>query len=427
MPPFGGIILHMLQSKLSNFIRKEFPKDEEATNAKVLIRAGFVDKTMAGVYSYLPLGLKVIKNIEAIIREEMDAIGAQEILMPALTPKENWEKTGRWGTFDALFKVIARDKKEYALGATHEEVVVPLAQKTIFSYKDLPFGLYQIQTKFRDEPRAKSGLLRGREFIMKDLYSFHADGDDLDKYYAEAIKAYQKIFKRLELDAILVEASGGTFSKYSHEFQVLADSGEDEIVHCNKCHFAQNREINTAKAGDLCPECKAPLSVSNSVEAGNIFKLNTKYSDPFSLKYRDKDGSEKTVIMGCYGMGISRLFGIIAELFHDARGLMWPKSVSPFNVHLIALSGADENETKKVFLRAEGVYKKLSELGIDVLFDDRSEKTAGEKFAESDLIGIPVRLVVSPKTGTKIEFKKRSEPSAKVVDFSFIKKYLMSN
>ena len=357
----------------------------------------------------------------------MDSIGAQEVLMPALTPKENWEKTGRWGTFDALFKVIARDKKEYALGATHEEIVVPLAQKAIFSYKDLPFGLYQIQTKFRDEPRAKSGLLRGREFLMKDLYSFHTDSDDLDKYYADVIKAYQKIFKRLELDAMLVEASGGTFSKYSHEFQILADNGEDEIVHCNKCHFAQNREINSSKDGDPCPECKTPLSVSRSVEVGNIFKLNTKYSDPFSLKYRNKDGSEKTVIMGCYGMGISRLFGIIAELFHDTRGLIWPKSAAPFGVHLIVLSGADENETKKVFLRAEGVYKKLSGMGIDVLFDDRKEKTAGEKFAESDLIGIPVRLVVSPKTGTKIEFKKRSDASPKIVDFSFVKKYLMSN
>lgn len=413
----------MLQSQLTNFIRKEFPKDEEAYNAKILIRAGFIDKLMAGVYSYLPLGLRVLTKINTIVREEMNKIGGQEILMPALTPKENWQQTGRWSTFEALFKVVSRDKKEFALGPTHEEVVVPLAQKAIFSYKDLPFGLYQIQTKFRDEPRAKSGILRGREFTMKDLYSFHASEEDLEKYYAKAIRAYKEIFKRVGLDAVLVEASGGTFSKYSHEFQVFSENGEDLVVYCKKCHFAQNSEINSSKKGDPCPKCKESLDVVSAIEVGNIFKLNTKYSDPFKLKFRDKDGSEKTVIMGCYGMGTSRLMGATAEVFRDEKGLIWPKEIAPFDVHLIALGGNDDKESKKVFDKAEKIYSDLEKIGIEVLYDDRIEKTAGEKFAESDLIGIPVRLVISQKTGAKVEFKKRNSAKSELVDFSFVKTY----
>ncbi len=413
----------MLQSQIPNFVRKEFPKDEESYNAKVLIRAGFVDKLMAGVYSYLPFGLRVLNKINNIVREEINAIGAQEILMPALNPKENWQQTGRWSTFEALFKIISRDKKEFALGPTHEEIVVPLAQKAIFSYKDLPFGLYQIQTKFRDEPRAKSGILRGREFMMKDLYSFHADESDLEKYYSKAIIAYQKIYKRVGLDALLVEASGGTFSKYSHEFQALSENGEDSIIYCKKCHFAQNSEINSSKSGDLCPKCGAPLILGKGIEVGNIFKLNTKYSEPFKLKFRDKDGEEKLVIMGCYGIGTSRLMGTIAEISYDDRGLIWPNSVAPFQIHLIALSSNEEKENKKIFDRALKIYSKLLKMGVEVLFDDRKEKSAGEKFAESDLIGIPVRLIVSQKTGSKIEFKKRNESKSEIVDFSFIKKY----
>ncbi|HPW34639.1 MAG TPA: His/Gly/Thr/Pro-type tRNA ligase C-terminal domain-containing protein [Candidatus Paceibacterota bacterium] len=416
----------MLQSKLSNFVRKEFPKDEEAHNARLLIRAGFIDKVMAGVYSYLPFGLRVLSKINSIVREEINKLGAQEVLMPALTPKENWQQTGRWENFDALFKVISRDKKEFALGATHEEIVVPLSQKAIFSYKDMPCGFYQIQNKFRDEPRAKSGMLRGREFVMKDLYSFHADSEDLDLYYKKAIKAYSNIFKRLGLNAWLVEASGGTFSKYSHEFQVFSPNGEDSVVYCKKCQFAQNSEINSSKSGDSCPKCKGLLEISSAIEVGNIFKLNTKYSDPFSLKFRDKDGLEKIVIMGCYGIGTSRLMGVAAELFNDEKGLIWPESIAPFQFHLVALGGGDEKESKKVYQRANKIYDQLLKLGIEVLYDDREDKTPGEKFAESDLIGIPVRLVVSARNGTKIEFKKRNMAKASLVDFSFIKKYCIS-
>lgn len=413
----------MRQSQQPSFVRKDFPKDEEAYNAQILIRAGFVDKVIAGVYSYLPLGLRVLRRIENVVRKRMDELGAAQILMPVLHPKENWQKTGRWSDLDVLFKVIARDKKEYALGPTHEEIVAPLGQKAIASYKDLPFALYQIQTKLRDEPRAKSGLLRGREFLMKDLYSFHATEDDLESYYARAIEAYRAIFKDLGLDAVLVEASGGTFSKYSHEFQVLIDAGEDTIVYCEKCHFAQNKEINDSRNGDSCPACGAPLALRSGAEVGNIFQLKQKYSEPFGLAYRDAQGEQKTVMMGCYGIGISRLMGVCAELFHDQRGLAWPAAVAPFDAHLIVLPGADAATAQDVRRRADALYDALVAAGVDVLYDDRVDLTAGEKFAEADLVGIPIRLVVSPKTGDQVEIKRRSETAVALVDFSEVVPY----
>ncbi|KKS83099.1 MAG: Prolyl-tRNA synthetase [Candidatus Wolfebacteria bacterium GW2011_GWC1_43_10] len=414
----------MRQSQLPNFVRKEFPKDEESYNAKILVRAGFIDKLMAGAYSYLPLGLRVLEKIENIVKEEMNALGAFEIRMPVLSPKENWEKTGRWKSFDALFKVIARDKKEYALGPTHEEIIIPLSQRAVFSYKDLPFSLYQIQTKFRDEARVKSGLLRGKEFLMKDLYSFHADAKDLDHFYEKVSRAYFGIFKKLGLDAWRVEASGGTFSKYSHEFQVFIEDGEDEVVCCPHCRFARNKEMFSSKQTGNCPVCKSSLEVAQASEVGNVFKLGTNYSGPFSLKYRDKNGQEKNVVMGCYGIGISRLMGVLAEVFHDKDGLLWPSSLAPFQAHLLSVFGSDAAVNKKIGKQAEEAYKKLAAAGVEVLFDDRKNKTAGEKLVESDLIGIPVRLVVSQKTGDKIEFKERSKEKTQLVDFSFIKNYL---
>lgn len=408
----------MKQSLLPSFTRKEAPRDEEAYNAQLLIRAGFVEKVMAGVYSYLPLGLRVLKNIETIIREEMNAAGAYEILMPVLSPKENWKQTGRWDSLDVLFKVTARDSKEYALGPTHEELVVPLAQKTIFSYKDLPFGVYQIQTKFRDEARAKSGLLRGREFLMKDLYSFHATQEDLEKYYGMMKEVYMKVFQRLGLSALLVEASGGSFSKFSHEFQVPLETGEDVVVVCDGCGRAQNREINTAHDGDACDACGYAVRCISATEVGNIFELKTKYSEPFGLEFRDTDGTTRPVLMGCYGIGVSRLMGVIAEIFHDEKGLMWPSAVAPFSVHVIALQGSDD-----VVRRASELYTTLSHAGISVLFDDRADVSVGEKFAESDLLGIPVRCVISEKTGDKVEIKRRNESEMKLVDFSEVTTY----
>lgn len=393
----------MLQSKLFTKTLREAPKDEESLNAKLLIRAGFVDKLMSGVYTFLPLGLRVMGKIEKVIREEMNAIDGQEILMPALHPKENWQTTGRWSSFEALYKVVSHFKDtEYALGPTHEEIVVPLGKKFILSYKDLPFAVYQLQDKFRDEARPKSGLLRGREFKMKDLYSFHANPEDLLGYYGKALNAYKKIFKRLGLKALVVEASGGTFSKYSHEFQVVSDHGEDLIYHC-KCGFAKNKEIMEGNT-KTCPSCGLDLQTSNGIEVGNIFQLNTKYSDPFALTYKDKEGKDSKVFMGCYGIGVSRLMGTIAEIFNDEKGLIWPEQVAPFKVHLIDLGGSS----------AKKIYKKLQKLGIEVLYDDR-DISAGAKFGDADLIGLPCRVVVSPKTGKKFEFKKRSSKSAKLV------------
>jgi prolyl-tRNA synthetase len=416
----------MLQSQLFYKTTKEISEEEKSINARILVRAGFVDKLMAGVYTYLPLGLRVLNKIKNIIREEMNAIGGQELLMPALTPKENWTITGRWDTIDVLFKLEGSGGKEYALGSTHEEIVTPLVKKMINSYKDLPVAVYQIQDKFRDEPRAKSGLLRGREFSMKDLYSFHADEADLDSYYEKAKEAYLKIFHRLGLDAIVAEASGGTFSKYSHEFQVLTESGEDIIFYCEKCRYAQNREVAEAKAGDKCPKCGGKIIEGKAIEVGNIFKLKTKFSEAFNLNFLDKEGKKKLAVMGCYGIGPSRVLGAIAEVSHDEKGIIWPKEVAPFDIHLVALFGKNEKENKKVKDESEKLLGSLQKAGFEVLYDDRENASAGVKFGESDLFGIPVRLVISEKTLEKdgVEIKKRAEKEVEIVKLNKIEKAL---
>lgn len=408
----------MLQSKLFSKTIKEGPKDEVSVNAKLLTRAGFIDKTMAGVYAFLPLGNLVLQKIENIVREEMNAIGAQEALMPALQPKNLWEQTGRWNDLDVLFKVISRFKSEYALGPTHEEVLVPVAQKFISSYKDMPVAVYQVQTKFRDEARAKSGLLRGREFRMKDMYSFHANEKSLDEFYQRAISAYKNIFKRVGLDAILTEASGGTFSKYSHEFQVETKTGEDTIFYCKKCDYAVNIEI--AKTGK-CAECGKIGEEKKVSEVGNIFKLNTKYSKPFNFRFSDEFGKKQDVIMGCYGIGTSRIMGTIVEVSHDDKGIIWPKTVAPFDAHLLSLDA----ENVKVRALAQKAMEALQQNKIRVLYDDR-KASAGTKFAESDLIGIPFRIVVSKKTVQKdsVEIKERKSKDSKIVKITDLEKYI---
>ncbi len=416
----------MLQSQLFYKTSKDISEEEKSTNAQLLIRAGFVDKLMAGVYTYLPLGLKVLNKIKNIIREEMNAIGGQEILMPALTPKENWTKTGRWDSIDVLFKLKGSGNREYALGSTHEEIVTPLAKKIINSYKDLPLAVYQIQDKFRDEPRAKSGLLRGREFSMKDLYSFHADEADLDSYYEKSKEAYLKIFKRCGLAALIVEASGGTFSKYSHEFQVLTESGEDIIFYCEKCSYAQNKEIAEYKAGDKCPKCAGKMREGKAIEVGNIFKLKNKFSEAFDLNFLDKDGKKNLVMMGCYGIGPSRVLGTVAEISHDERGIIWPEEIAPFDVHLVALFGKDAKINKKIDAETLCLHDSLQKAGFEVLYDDREEVSAGVKFGESDLFGIPLRLVISEKTLAKdsVEVKKRNSVVAELVKVSQLIKFL---
>jgi prolyl-tRNA synthetase len=548
----------MLQSQLFYKTLKENPKDEEAINARLLIRAGFIDKVSAGVYTYLPLGYRVLSKIEDIIRQEMNAIGGQELFMPVLHPKELWQATSRWDSMAVLFKIKGMADKEYALGPTHEEIVTPLGGKVIFSYKDLPKAVYQIQTKFRNEPRSRSGLLRGREFSMKDLYSFHRDEEDLNKYYEQVEKAYEKILSRLGLDDISIKtfASGGEFSKYSHEYQTLCDTGEDtifvvkskklafnkEIAPSKSSHFDNQHEkpeamrnvkgvgiigvqelskflkipvekttktilfedekdqviaaavrgdydvneiklaevagckelklasqkmvkkvtgaeigyagilnlpknvkvfmddstqdrvnfecganqtnyhtinvnfgrdlakpkkfydIKVAKAGDFYPATGEKYEVKQAIEVANIFKLKTKFSDAFKFTYRDKNGKQKPVMMGCYGFGPSRAMGTLVEIFHDDRGIIWPESVAPFKYHLLNLS-----KSSKVKKQADKIYEKLLDKGEEVLYDDRSDVNAGEKLSEADLIGIPFRLIVSDKTKGKIEVKKRNQ------------------
>ena len=404
----------MRQSKLFTKTLKEAPKDEVSLNSQLLIRAGFIDKLMAGVYTYLPLGLRVLNKIKKIVREEMDAIGGQEILMPALTPKEIWETTERWDKIDVLFKLNGAGDKEFALGSTHEEVVTPLVQKFVKSYKDLPVAVYQIQDKFRNEPRAKSGLLRGREFSMKDLYSFHTSVEDLDNYYEKAKRAYLNVFKRCGLNAEAVEASGGVFSKFSHEFQVMTEYGEDDVYYCKNCGRHQNKEL--VLDGELnCPYCKEKREIKKSIEVGNIFRLLTRFTDPFEFTFKDEDGKDKPVIMGCYGIGPSRVLGSVVEIHHDKDGMIWPKSVAPFQVHLISLCKDGED-----IKRADDLYNTLIEQGKEVLYDDRREATAGQKFADSDLIGIPTRIIISPKTLEKdsVEIKKRGEKEAKLEKLS---------
>lgn len=419
----------MLQSKLF-YKTREKSADAESASADLLVRAGFVDQLMAGVYTFLPLGLRVLKNIENIIRKNMRDAGGQEVLMPVLHPKENWLKTGRWNNLDVLFKIKGSGDKDYALGPTHEEIVSPLAKKFLFSYKDLPFSLFQIQTKFRDELRAKSGILRTREFLMKDLYSFHATQEDLDKYYDKMIKVYFNVFKELGIreKTYLTFASGGTFSKYSHEFQMASDTGEDTIYICNKCKTAINKEIKHDTP--VCPKCSSDSFIEKkAIEVGNIFKLGTKYSLPFDLKFKDEDGKENPVIMGCYGMGISRLMGAIAEAKHDDKGIIWPKEIAPFLVHLITIGESD-----KVKRTAEKIYKEASAGGplgslpaSGWLYDDRDDKSAGEKFAEADLIGIPYRIVVSPKTVDKdsAELKERDKKTARLVKIKQLAKTIV--
>ena len=403
----------MLQSKLFYKTTREKSADTEAVSADLLVRAGFVDQLMAGVYTFMPLGFMVLKNIEEIIRKNMLEAGGQEMLMPALNPKENWVKTGRWDTVDILFKLKGAGDKDYALAPTHEEVVAPTAKKFVYSYRDLPFSVFHIQNKFRNELRAKSGILRTREFVMKDLYSFHANQEDLDVYYEKVAGIYMNIFKEVGIGekTFRTSASGGSFSKYSDEFQTITDAGEDIIYVCSKCNMAVNKEIKGETLN--CPKCGAnEFTEKKAVEVGNIFKLGKNFSEPFDLKFKDSDGEEKLVVMASYGIGLGRLLGTIVEVNNDEKGIIWPKSVAPFMVHLIQL-GTDE----KVKDTALKIYQELQKENIKVLYDDREDKSAGEKFAESDLIGIPYRVIVSAKTIAEksVEFKERAGAESKLV------------
>ena len=370
---------------------RDAPKDETAKNGAYLIRAGYIHKEMAGVYDYLPLGRLVIENIKQIVREELNQIGCEELSLTALQNPEPWEKSGRFSDqeVDIWFKTELASGGTLGLAPTHEEPITNLMRTYITSYKDLPRAVYQFQTKFRNELRAKSGILRGREFLMKDLYSFHATEEDLDAFYAEVEKAYMRIFDRLGIGDCTFKtfASGGIFSKYSHEYQTLLDIGEDTIYYNADKSLVLNKEVyNDEVLNDLGVKGELFESAA-AAEAGNIFKLKCKYSEPLGLKYSDEDNQQRCVYMGCYGIGISRLMGIIAEKFADDKGLIWPKTVAPYKYHLIGIGEDGIRQAEQLYTKHEDV----------ILYDDR-DKRPGEKFADAELMGLPLRVVVSDKT-----------------------------
>ncbi len=392
------------------------PKDETAKSAGYLIRAGYIHKELAGVYDYLPLGLRVIENIKGVIREEINAIDGQEVLMSALQNPELWEKTGRWDDqeVDIWFKTELSAGGELGLAPTHEEPITNMLKTYIKSYKDLPLAVYQFQTKFRNELRAKSGIMRTREFIMKDLYSFHTSEEDLDAYYKRVEGAYDKIYKRLGLGDCTYEtfASGGIFSKFSHEYQTFIPVGEDTVYYTKDKSLVLNEEVLLDDVLDEFKVKREDLESTRAAEVGNIFKLKFKYSKPLELNYSDKDNRIQTVYMGCYGIGVSRVMGVIAEKFCDDKGLCWPENIAPYKYYLVAIGDAGTE-------KAEELYKGHEE---SILFDDRNARP-GEKFADADLMGIPYRVVISDKTLAEdsAEITDRKTGESKLVKLTDIK------
>lgn len=386
----------MRQSQLFTKTRKEAPADEVAKNAQLLIRAGYVHKEMAGVYAYLPLGLRVQDKIKQIVREEMNEVGGQELIMTNLQAAETWKQTDRWSSenVDVWFKTELQDGTEIGLAWSHEEPIMNMISKFVNSYKDLPVSVYQFQTKLRNELRAKSGIMRGREFVMKDLYSAHASEEDMDAYYDTVLEAYKKVYKRLGLgeDTFVTFASGGAFTKFSHEFQTLCEAGEDMLYYNKAKNVAVNEEVLDDAVSEMGIK-KDDLLPVKSAEVGNIFKFGTQKGEQMNVTFKDIDGEDKPIYLASYGIGITRAMGVIVEKFSDDKGLVWPEAVAPFRVHLVGLN-LDDSEIKDW---ADGIYDSLVKIGVEVLYDDRIEARAGEKFADSDLIGIPHRIVVSKK------------------------------
>jgi len=406
----------MRQSQLFTKTRREAPADEEAKNAQLLVRAGFVHKELSGVYSYLPLGLRVLNNIIQIIREEMNAIGGQEIAMSALQDKELWSRTDRWDDekVDNWFKTSFKSGGEVGLGITHEEPLTRIMTAHISSYRDLPRYAYQFQNKFRNELRAKSGIMRGKEFLMKDLYSFSKDDVEHDVFFAKAREAYKNVFNRAGVGdrTYVTFASGGIFSEFSEEFQTVSDAGEDTIYIDEAKGIAINKEVYNDEVIAKLGLSKDTLVEKKAIEAGNIFNLGTRFSDALGLTYADEAGARRPVVMGSYGIGPTRLMGIIVETLSDAKGIVWPESVAPFRVHLVSLVPNDG----AVVAFADKLYEDLATLGIEALYDDRDAR-AGEKLADADLIGIPTRIIIGKDTiaSGKLEVMNRATGEMRLV------------
>jgi prolyl-tRNA synthetase len=387
----------MKQSHLFTKTRREAPKDEVSKNAQLLIRAGYVHKEMAGVYAYLPLGLRVVEKIKRIVREEMDNIGGQEIIMTSLQRKELWEKTKRWSdeAVDVWFKSELKAGGEVGFGWSHEEPIADMMKNYISSFRDLPVVVYQFQTKLRNELRAKSGIMRGKEFVMKDAYSFSVGEDDHTKFYNECIEAYKRVFARVGVgeDTFVTFASGGAFTQFSHEFQTIVDTGEDTIYINREKGIAINEEVLNDETLATLGVTRDELQEVKTAEVGNIFNFGVQKSEDLGLNYKNDKGENTPVWMGSYGIGITRLMGLLVEKMSDEKGIVWPEAVAPFQVHLVEI----KSDSPDVAQEAEDLYRTLTEAGVEVLWDDRDAR-AGEKFADSDLIGIPTRVVVSEKT-----------------------------
>lgn len=422
-PLFLYDTITMLQSELFTRTQKEAPKDEVSTNAQLLIRAGFIHKEMAGVYTYLPLGLRVFKKIENIIREEMNAVGGQEMLMTTLQDPETWKKTDRWieegednPTGLPWFKTQLANGGELGIANTHEEALTKLLTQFVFSYNDLPLYAYQFQNKFRNEIRAKSGIMRTREFVMKDLYSFSKNEEEFKEFYEKVADAYVRIFKRVGVGEVTYRtfASGGAFSKFSDEFQTISSAGEDIIYICTDCKdIAVNEEIMEEQK--TCPRCeKSNFKTEKSIEVGNIFPLGTKFTKSFDLTFSDENGGQQEIVMGSYGIGLGRLMGAIVEVSHDENGIVWPEAVSPFDYHVIIIDGKGTDTARKEGL---ALYEELRKKGHSVLCDDR-KVSPGEKLKDADLIGITKRIVVSDKTleEKRIELKLRDKAESTLID-----------
>ncbi len=398
----------MRRSQLFSKTRKDAPADETAKNAQLLIQAGYINKEMAGVYAYLPLGLKVVENIRQIVREEMNAIGGQELIMSSLQPKETWETTGRWDdeAVDVWFKSKLKDETEVGFGWSHEEPIVEMMKQHVTSYKDFPANVYQFQTKLRNELRAKSGIMRGREFIMKDMYSCSLDADQHEDFYQATIDAYMNAYKRMGIgqDTYVTFASGGAFTQFSHEFQTVCEAGEDVIYLHEAKNIAVNEEVMDDENLQKLGVERKDLKQVKSAEVGNIFNFGTQKSEQMDFAYTDKNGDKKFVHLGSYGIGITRCMGVIAEKFSDEKGLVWPEQIAPFKVYLAAL-----DSDGPVAEAADKLYEELQNKGISVIYDDRDARP-GAKFADADLMGIPHRIVISKKTldGSVVEYKSRT-------------------
>ena len=401
----------MKVSQIFTKTSKTAPADEVAKNAQLLIRAGYVHKEMAGVYAYLPYGLRVVEKIKQVVREEMNAIHSNELIMTGLQRKDVWEKTGRWDdkTVDIWFKTKLQDETELGLGWSHEEPIVEMLKSHIQSYKDLPVSLYQFQTKMRNELRAKSGIMRGREFVMKDMYSFHDSSEALEAYYNKTIEAYRRVYDRLGIgeDTYVTFASGGAFTKFSHEFQTICDAGEDVIY----LHREKNIAVNEEVIDDAVKElgiARDELEKVKTAEVGNIFNFGSQKTDEMGLKYTDKEGKLSSIYMGSYGIGVTRVMGVVVEKFADDKGLVWPESIAPYRVYLATIGDVSE--------QAEALYNELTDKGVEVLYDDRDVRP-GEKFADADLLGIPHRVVLSPKLveQNSFEYKARTGVDAEIL------------